>query len=241
MRADMSRTRRWVGVVILGCVGIAAAGVMAQTPVHNESSSKTGSQSQIDSSSREDFTSVRPISLLVDQPNEPESVYAPPSPPSEEEGINQGAVHTDVSVGYFNRYIFRGIELSKLPRFNLSQSNPSENPPGQPRRQPAATDSIPVVVGSGPDASSVHRCLRQLRRFRPDFGLPGSAAILWPTGRSARWFSRAAITPISIPTATNLDSIPPKSGEKSRWMTRISWPAMRRCSLPTFTALMTTT
>ena len=51
-----------------------------------------------------------PLNLSL-QPSEPESVYAPPSPPRPEEGINEGAVHFDLGVGYYTRYIYRGIQV----------------------------------------------------------------------------------------------------------------------------------
>jgi hypothetical protein len=53
----------------------------------------------------------RPVTLSL-QPAaaERESVYAPPAPPREEEGVNEGAVHFDLLIGYFTDYVFRGIE-----------------------------------------------------------------------------------------------------------------------------------
>jgi Bacterial protein of unknown function (Gcw_chp) len=39
-----------------------------------------------------------------------ESVYAPPSPPSPDEGTNEGALHLDAKVNYMTDYIYRGIE-----------------------------------------------------------------------------------------------------------------------------------
>ena len=51
---------------------------------------------------------------LVDQ-GQPDSVYAPPVPESEAEGVNQGGVHLDFEVGYFTDYIYRGIEKFEPP------------------------------------------------------------------------------------------------------------------------------
>jgi hypothetical protein len=42
--------------------------------------------------------------------DEETSVYAPVLPPREDEGVNAGAVHTEVHVSYFSDYIFRGVE-----------------------------------------------------------------------------------------------------------------------------------
>ena len=39
-----------------------------------------------------------------------ESVYAPPAPPSEEEGRNEGGVEFGLAVSYMTDYVFRGIE-----------------------------------------------------------------------------------------------------------------------------------
>jgi len=62
-----------------------------------------------DGSPRSGF--FRPVNLSLQPAGpEPESVYAPPAPPREEEGINEGAVHFDLAVGYFTDYVFRGIE-----------------------------------------------------------------------------------------------------------------------------------
>jgi hypothetical protein len=57
---------------------------------------------------------IKPLMLSLD-PGEPESVYAPPVPPRPDEGINQGAVHFDLSVGYATDYVFRGIEIFNPP------------------------------------------------------------------------------------------------------------------------------
>jgi hypothetical protein len=57
---------------------------------------------------------IKPLSLSLD-PGEPESVYAPPTPQRSDEGVNQGAVHFDLSVGYATDYVFRGIEIFNPP------------------------------------------------------------------------------------------------------------------------------
>src|SRR4051794_13902707 len=67
-------------------------------------------------------TLLAPISLSL-QPAIPESVYAPPAAPKPTEGINQGAVHFGLDVGYVTDYLYRGIELSELPEFNRDPLN----------------------------------------------------------------------------------------------------------------------
>jgi|SRR5687768_4135999 len=54
-----------------------------------------------------------PVNLTM-QP-EPESVYAPPAPPREDEGVNEGGVHLVLDISYFTDYVFRGIELFEPP------------------------------------------------------------------------------------------------------------------------------
>src|SRR5450432_2584123 len=63
---------------------------------------------------QESGSAFKPLTLSL-QPAEPESVYAPPVPPRDDEGINQGAVHFDLSVGYASDYVFRGIEIFNPP------------------------------------------------------------------------------------------------------------------------------
>jgi hypothetical protein len=56
-----------------------------------------------------------PAAVLPVARQEPESVYAPPAPPSPEDGTNQGAVHIELSILYSTDYIFRGIERFEVP------------------------------------------------------------------------------------------------------------------------------
>ncbi len=57
---------------------------------------------------------------LADQPlklslvNDPESVYAPPTPPTLEEQTNQGAINLNFKINYMTDYIFRGIDRSAI-------------------------------------------------------------------------------------------------------------------------------
>src|SRR5690242_14032229 len=45
---------------------------------------------------------------------EPESIYAPPQPPREDEGLNEGGVHIDLTVRYMTDYVYRGIDFSEV-------------------------------------------------------------------------------------------------------------------------------
>jgi len=58
-----------------------------------------------------------------------ESVYAPPTPLRENDGVNQGAVHTELAVRYLTDYVFRGIE-----RFEFDPGFPRD--PASPPRPP---------------------------------------------------------------------------------------------------------
>jgi len=54
-----------------------------------------------------------------------ESVYAPPTPLRENDGVNQGAVHTELAVRYLTDYVFRGIERFEFdPGFPRDPASP---------------------------------------------------------------------------------------------------------------------
>ncbi len=53
-----------------------------------------------------------PVLLTLQQP--PESIYAPPAPPREDEGVNEGGVHLDLGVRYMTDYVYRGIDFSEV-------------------------------------------------------------------------------------------------------------------------------
>lgn len=57
--------------------------------------------------------SLAPASPLYAMQETPDSVYAPPAPPREDEGINAGAVHFDLAVRYTTDYVFRGVDRSE--------------------------------------------------------------------------------------------------------------------------------
>ncbi len=42
---------------------------------------------------------------------EPESVYDLPAPIRENQGVNEGAVHLDLTISYFTDFVYRGIEI----------------------------------------------------------------------------------------------------------------------------------
>jgi hypothetical protein len=50
---------------------------------------------------------AEPLTLSTE--GAPDSVYAPPTPPREDEGLNQGGVHFGLDLSYLNRYLYRGV------------------------------------------------------------------------------------------------------------------------------------
>lgn len=56
---------------------------------------------------------LAPPALAQQTPTQqaPESVYAPPELPRDDEGLNLGAVHFDLGVYYFSNYIYRGVNV----------------------------------------------------------------------------------------------------------------------------------
>ncbi len=56
--------------------------------------------------------SVEPLRLDA-QPEQYESVYAPPENAGDEKGTNQGGLNIDLRVGYLSDYIWRGIDRSE--------------------------------------------------------------------------------------------------------------------------------
>jgi hypothetical protein len=57
----------------------------------------------------------------------PESVYAPPALPREDEGVNLGGVHFDFSVSYFTDYVYRGVEVFERPGLESTGSEDQLN------------------------------------------------------------------------------------------------------------------
>lgn len=61
--------------------------------------------------------------LLMLPPPETESVYAPPEPPREEEGVNKGGMSTEVNVRYLTDDVYRGISHNRAAGGNIHASN----------------------------------------------------------------------------------------------------------------------
>jgi hypothetical protein len=58
-----------------------------------------------------------PATVLAQQRSgltlEPESVYAPPEPPREDQGVNEGGVNVFITATYLTDYVYRGIDRSE--------------------------------------------------------------------------------------------------------------------------------
>jgi hypothetical protein len=52
--------------------------------------------------------SFEPLTLSTEG-NLPDSVYAPPAPPSPDTGLNEGGVHFGLDLSYLSRYLYRGV------------------------------------------------------------------------------------------------------------------------------------
>lgn len=59
-----------------------------------------------------------------------ESVYAPPAPPREDEGVNEGGVHVDLTIRYVTDYVYRGIDRSEY--ISLLPDDQGSAPPVDP-------------------------------------------------------------------------------------------------------------
>ena len=80
------KTGRWIQIFVLTATLGAAAFARGETPYLK-------------------------LSLLP----EDESVYAPPTVKSEDQGTNQGGVNLDLKFTYLSNYIYRGVDHSKFP------------------------------------------------------------------------------------------------------------------------------
>ena len=78
--------RQWTWLLIGAFSAALSGGVRAEMPVYK-------------------------LSLLP----EDESVYAPPTLPREDQGINQGGVNLDLKFTFYSDYIYRGINHTKFP------------------------------------------------------------------------------------------------------------------------------
>jgi hypothetical protein len=90
------------------CAGILMMGGMVASPVQAQQKATTQPSLPL-----VDVKPFVPLNLALE--GGPESVYAPPTPPPENSGVNEGAVHFDLFVGYFTDYVYRGIELFEPP------------------------------------------------------------------------------------------------------------------------------
>lgn len=104
------RNSAWMLLAIVGCAAPCLADI-PQTPAA--------------------FTD--PIYLTLQE--EPESVYAPPAPPSVNQGVNQGGANFDLTIRYMTDYVFRGLDRSDGDGLEL----PVKGPNGQIIVNPAET------------------------------------------------------------------------------------------------------
>src|SRR5688500_1402116 len=56
----------------------------------------------------------------------PETVYAEPGPPREDQGVNAGGVNLDLRVSYLTDYVYRGIDKSEMLAADPGDEGPGE-------------------------------------------------------------------------------------------------------------------
>jgi hypothetical protein len=99
------KSRMWlVGAVVVGSTCISRGGDAPALEKSVVDESTSAAKSVIDAP------------VLLSLAPEPESVYAPPAPPREDEGINQGGANIDVHARYLTDYIYRGVDRSNVSK-----------------------------------------------------------------------------------------------------------------------------
>ena len=53
------------------------------------------------------------VRLMSDQPQDTDTVYAPPAPPKEEDHVNEGGVNVDLYFRYLTDYVYRGVSHNR--------------------------------------------------------------------------------------------------------------------------------
>ncbi|MGH7213551.1 MAG: hypothetical protein ACREIT_02125 [Tepidisphaeraceae bacterium] len=88
--ADCARIAWASGTCLIACALSLPTGVRAEEPA----------------------PTTRPALLWLAE--DPESVYAPPSPPRENEGVNEGGVNAELEVRYLTDHVYRGLDYSEV-------------------------------------------------------------------------------------------------------------------------------
>ena len=111
----MSHTRAegWSRLAGVGLLGLIPGAALAQSA--EPAAVSAGPAPAVASPSSP--SSFRPLSLALQPTYDYESVYAPPEPMRESEGVNQGGVHFDFTFAYLTDYVFRGFDRSEALQF----------------------------------------------------------------------------------------------------------------------------
>ena len=64
--------------------------------------------------------------LYLQNDDVPETVYAEPGPPREDQGVNAGGVNLDLRVSYLTDYVYRGIDKSEMLAADPGDEGPGE-------------------------------------------------------------------------------------------------------------------
>jgi hypothetical protein len=120
----MGRSVWWIGAV---AVGLSLEIARAQSPAAAPSNSLLGFRvpdvidlNAVDSASPAPQSQSAPLYLVT---QDTESVYAPPKPPREDEGINNGGVNVEFDFRYLTDYVYRGISHNKAAGGDPHASN----------------------------------------------------------------------------------------------------------------------
>jgi len=121
----MARSSWWIGAVV---VGLSAVALRAQTITSTDAPRSLLSFSVppvpdlLDGNTDASATPDAP-KLLTVAPAESDTAYAPPSPPREEEGVNNGGVNVEFDFSYLTDYVYRGVSHNQAVGGNRHAAN----------------------------------------------------------------------------------------------------------------------
>ena len=95
--------RAWVTTAGIALLVIGAGGAHAQSAAQSAAAEQPPAQPVLD------LPSSGALTLMADE----QSVYAPPAPPREEEGLNMGGVNFDLVFRYASDNVYRGVSRSE--------------------------------------------------------------------------------------------------------------------------------
>lgn len=120
----MGRRAWWIGAVV---IGLSVLPARAQTPAAAAARSSSLWFSVPDvpdlSGGRVDIHTDPAPKLFMVAPAEAETVYTPPRPLREDEGVNNGGVNVEVDMRYLTDHVYRGVSHNRANGGNRHASN----------------------------------------------------------------------------------------------------------------------